>query len=240
MYVISYSGGIQSTALLVLAAQQRAKNAIAVFVNLMSAENPATIRYVEDVAARYCADHGISLVSIDVDAVGDMLNNPTHPKPPFRTTSGGFSTRQCTNHWKIRPFRRALRAIMRARGVRVRRGAVQVALGISFDELERMSQPNVTYYQHVYPLIDLRLTRADCVSVIASAGLPIPPKSACWFCPYTPRARVQEIARAYPEVEHELIRLDAIINDARARAALPRLEIAPDGLGDACGGYCMT
>ena len=35
-----------------------------------------------------------------------------------------------------------------------------------------------------YPLIDLRLDRAACIAIIRQAGLPVPPKSSCWFCPY--------------------------------------------------------
>lgn len=240
MHVISYSGGVQSTALLVLAAQQRRTNAIAVFVDLMQAEDPRTRRYVEGVAVPYCEASGIRLIRVEVDAISDIMRNPLHPKPPFRAVDGGFSTRQCTNHWKIRPFRRALRALMREHGLSLRKGGVHVALGISFDETERMSQPNVSYYQHVYPLIDLRLTRADCARLIANAGLPIPPKSACWFCPYTSRARVQEIARLHPDIKRDLVTLEATINDARARAGLPLLVIEPGGLGSACGGYCMT
>lgn len=240
MYIISYSGGVQSTALLVLASQQRATDAIAVFVDLEHAEDPRTRRYVSEVAEPYCARNGIRLVRVGVDALDDIRRNPAHPKPPFRTVDGGFSVRQCTNHWKIRPFRRALRALMREKGLRLRRCKVDVALGISYDELHRMSQPDVSYYTHVYPLVDMRLTREDCVHLISDAGLPVPGRSACWFCPYTPRARVQEIARAFPDVERELITLEATINVARARAGLPLLSVTPDGLGESCGGYCMA
>lgn len=242
MYVISYSGGVQSTALLALAVQRRITSGSPVVVNvdLMHAEDPRTRQYVIETAMPFCAKNGIRFVRVEVDAVGDLLNNPAHPKAPFRTEAGGFIVRQCTNHWKIRPFRRVLRALMKEYGIRLRRDLVSVALGISIDELDRMTQPNVAYYQHVYPLIDLRLTRTDCVRVIQDSGLPVPGKSACWFCPYTAKSRVQEIAHAFPEIERELFRLDATINDARARASLPRLVIAPDGSGAACGGYCMT
>lgn len=175
-----------------------------------------------------------------MDALGDILVNPAHPKPPFRSEGGGFSKRQCTSHWKIRPFRRALRALMRERGLRIRKSNVNVWMGISFDEIERVAQPNVAYYRHVFPLVDRRLTREDCIQVIRDAGLPVPPKSACWFCPYTSAARTREIADKFPDVYGNLVMLQTVVGLARARRGLPRLIIGEGEESGACGGYCMT
>ncbi len=240
MYIISYSGGIQSTALLALAAQQRATSAMAVFVDLKEAEDPRTRRYVDDVAIPYCEEAGIRFIRVEVDALGDMLANPAHPKPPFRTKGGGFSVRQCTNHWKIRPFRRALRSLMRECGARIGRTSVSVALGISYDEIERMTQPDVSYYAHVFPLIERRMTRFDCARLLVENGLPVPPKSACWFCPYTRAERLDEITRLYPDVARALDDLRERVNSARARKGLPELAIGQGSAGSPCGGYCMA
>lgn len=38
-------------------------------------------------------------------------------------------------------------------------------------------------YEIRYPLREWGLTRRDCGKMIADAGLPVPPKSACFFCP---------------------------------------------------------
>ncbi|MGV3772715.1 MAG: hypothetical protein ACO1QB_07430 [Verrucomicrobiales bacterium] len=40
-------------------------------------------------------------------------------------------------------------------------------------------------YQYYYPLIDWGWDREECKRQIAKAGLPVPPKSACFFCPAT-------------------------------------------------------
>ena len=243
MKVISYSGGVQSTALLVLAANRAIHADCAIFVDLGAAESPDTTRYVYDVAAPFCKANAIKLHVAYYDALGDLYSNPAHPKAPFRSLNGGFSTRQCANHWKIRPFRRLLRFLMKERGIKVRKRSVEVILGISYDEIERMSQPDVAYYAHEYPLIELKMTREDCISVIQNAGLPIPEKSACWFCPYTSSDRIRSIARRHPDVERELIKLEATINVARARARLPLLEISRTVVTEEeapCNGHCMT
>jgi hypothetical protein len=73
-------------------------------------------------------------------------------------------------------------------------------------------------YEHRYPLREWGWTRADCARRIAAAGLPVPPKSACFFCT---AARPEEI-RALPRA---LLRQIVLIE---ARAA-PRLRTV-DGL----------
>ena len=66
-----------------------------------------------------------------------------------------------------------------------------VGLGISLDEIQRVKRnmsPETIYWKvNAHPLIfdvPCPLTRQDCIKIIADAGLPVPPKSSCWFCPY--------------------------------------------------------
>ena len=61
----------------------------------------------------------------------------------------------------------------------------EVMIGISLDEEHRgHKQSAVTWVKNIYPLLELELTRDDCLEAIARQGLPIPPKSGCWYCPY--------------------------------------------------------
>jgi len=39
------------------------------------------------------------------------------------------------------------------------------------------------YFSYWYPLMEWGLDREKCKQIIANAGLPVPVKSACWFCP---------------------------------------------------------
>jgi hypothetical protein len=58
-------------------------------------------------------------------------------------------------------------------------------IGFSIDEMERMrAHDPKAKWNHVYPLVDLRLTRGDCISLVEKMGWGTPPRSACWMCPY--------------------------------------------------------
>ena len=61
---------------------------------------------------------------------------------------------------------------------------VEMWMGISLDEWQRMRTAEVGYVKNVYPLVDRRLSRSYCVAWLEEHGLDIPPKSACTFCPY--------------------------------------------------------
>lgn len=117
-------------------------------------------------------------------------------------------------------------------------------LGISFDEIERIKQPNVQYYSHVYPLVDMRLTRRDCVEIIRDAGLPVPHKSACWFCPFADAGRFEAICARHHHVAQMASDLSDAITRARRERGLPELRVIPSSSlaneSEECTGYCLV
>ena len=96
------------------------------------------------------------------------------------TGEGGQMQRQCTGDWKIKPLHRFARSI----AGKISSECVEMWMGISLDEWQRMKTSPKQYIKHVYPLVDRRLNRAYCVAWLEQHGLDIPPKSACTFCPY--------------------------------------------------------
>lgn len=55
-------------------------------------------------------------------------------------------------------------------------------------------------YELRYPLRQWGWDRRTCQQVIADAGLPVPVKSACFFCPASKRHEVIELARDEPQL----------------------------------------
>jgi hypothetical protein len=92
--------------------------------------------------------------------------------------------RQCTNQYKIRPIRQRLRELNGGRTT----PKVDLLVGISLDEYQRAKPANVQWIEHQWPLIDRRMTRADCVAWLQRHGYAEPPKSSCIGCPFrTPK-----------------------------------------------------
>jgi hypothetical protein len=119
----------------------------------------------------------------------DELTSMKTDIPAFtvgNSDKGGQLRRQCTGDWKIASMRRWLQA--NRNGQRIEQW-----LGISLDEFQRMKDSDVKYITHRWPLIEMRMTRWDCVRYLETHGLEVPPKSACVFCPYHNQAAWREL-----------------------------------------------
>lgn len=70
-----------------------------------------------------------------------------------------------------------------------------------------------TKYEYWYPLVEWDMDREACKESIRKAGLPVPPKSACTFCPATQPEELQDHRKEYLRY--------IVILEARAK---PKLE----------------
>jgi len=228
MRTFSFGGGIQSTAALVLAAQGRIDFPVFLFANVGDdSENPATLAYVEQYAKPYAVEHGIELYEIGQaktlyeDVTGDnrSINIPVY-------MAGGMpGRRQCTNRWK----RAVIARWQRQHGATPDNPAV-CGLGISMDEVQRMRTDSGIAHQVLeYPLIDLHMNRKDCVRIIEDAGLPVPPKSSCWLCPFHRHAEWTEMRRTQPELFERAVTLERRINEKRAMLGRDAVTLHPSG-----------
>lgn len=89
-----------------------------------------------------------------------------------------------------------------------------LAKGISTDEAHRArTDSGFAHYSVEYPLIDLNLSRQDCHDIILGAGLPIAPKSSCWFCPFKTLDRWQDMRREEPEQFAMSVNMEKTLSD---------------------------
>ncbi|WP_317633711.1 MULTISPECIES: phosphoadenosine phosphosulfate reductase [unclassified Streptomyces] len=260
--VISYGGGVQSTALLVLAAQRRIDFQTFLFSNVGDdSENPATLKFIEEVAGPYAQDNGIDLHMLErrrrtgvTETLWERLHKPEARSIPIpvRMANGAPGRRNCTADFKIKVISRWLRE----HGATAESPAT-VGIGISVDEIHRANRRRSDPREQItYPLLDLGLRREDCTRLIREAGLPVPPKSSCFFCPFHTVSDWQELRKTDPELFAKSQQLEAFINGRRAalgrdaayltRYGVPLGEAIPDvpsddeGDGDCDSGWCMT
>lgn len=263
MKVFSYGGGVQSTAALVLAANDRIDYKTFLFCNVGDdSEHPDTLLYVRSVAMPYAKQKGIALQELNATRFGEpetlyqrLLRPDRSVGIPVRMSNGAPGNRTCTKDFKIMVVARWLR----------QHGAdkdnpATVGMGISLDEYQRMrSDSGIPYELLDYPLIEQRLDRQACINIIRDAGLPVPPKSSCWFCPFHSLRRWQEMREDEPELFWKAARLEEWLNEKRTnildkdkvwltRKLVPlaqaTTEYVQDDLfdgDDACeSGYCMV
>ena len=215
----SFGGGVQSMTVLVLAVQGRVQYDAFLFANVgHDSENPATIAYVENVAKPYAKANGIELVELQHTRFGEpetLLGRIQRAKRslhlPVRMSNGAPGKRTCTSDFKISVIAR----YQKQHGATKANPCV-TGLGISVDELQRARTDSGIAWQLLeYPLLDLRLWRRDCVRIIEEAGLPVPQKSSCWFCPFHSRDEWKRLKREEPEQFQKAVELERLLNRRR-------------------------
>jgi len=233
VHVFSFGGGVQSTACLVLAARGELPATDTshrwdafVFAHVGEAsENPATLDYVENVAKPYAAAHGIELREVRKarrdgtpdDLLALILRTERSLPFPVRMMNGAPGQRSCPAEYKIRPLEREHKRM----GATTERPGI-VGIGISMDELQRAKgwgevDPRSPSQIREYPLLRLQLRRRDCLEIIREAGLPQPPRSACWFCPFHSLDEWRRLRRDHPELWQRAVELERTLIERRHR-----------------------
>lgn len=162
----------------------------------------------------WLGEHGLTLITVQgkrTDVIRGEHGSVLIPAYSYNGKNGQMR-RQCTHDWKIAPIRKFTRLELQRRGKALTAGAVHMLMGISTNEWWRARDSDVRYITNCYPLLDLRMSRMDCVLWLEHHNLPQPPKSACTFCPF--RNDWVEL-KQHPDDWAEAVRVDEAIRERR-------------------------
>lgn len=225
--VVAYGMGVDSTALLIEFRRLGIRPDLILFADTGS-EKAVTYAYRPVIDAW--------LARVGFPALHVVRYEPKNFKnyPPYRSLeenlltnatlpSLAFGFKSCSLKWKVAPqdaFVRTWRPAIEcwAAGGRVRKVIGYDAGPADLRRRNHAEDREDRDYDYWYPLIDWGLDREACKAIIMQERLPLPPKSACYFCPATKPA---ELADAPPDELRKIVLIEA-----RAR---PRLH-SIDGL----------
>jgi hypothetical protein len=228
--IISYGGGVQSTAMLLLAAEGELPAPAhggppaqaAVMSNVGDdSEHPATLEFVRNTVIPWAAEAGFPVHLLDrtkrdgttETLYGRLMREGSRSLPiPVRMSNGAPGTRSCTKDFKILVVGKWLKA----QGAN-KDNPASVAIGISTDEIQRVGNKRVMPYERpYYPLIDLGLDRSACQQIVKDRLGVQAPKSSCYFCPFHRPLMWAEMRRDDPELFEKSARLEDTLNERRA------------------------
>lgn len=191
MQIVSYGAGTNSTAMLVEMVR-RGENCDAVVFSDTGGERPETYEHVL-VFSEWLASHGYpTITAVANDGMHGTLEAEclTHKRLP--AVAYGFSS--CSDKYKRRPFKKWLKAQAF--------DEVTVCIGFDADEPHRAERGASIDdgYQKRYPLIEWNMGREECLETIAAAGLELPGKSACFFCPNSKKHEIFDLRDRHPQL----------------------------------------
>jgi hypothetical protein len=219
---VAYGAGVDSTALLVGFVRRGIRPAYILFADT-GGEKAETLAFLP-VMEEYLRQVGFPGITVVRYVTRDFKHwPPYHTLEENCLTNGtlpslAFGFKSCSQKWKIAPQHTYLKQQDVIQTCWQRGQRVVKCIGFDADpgDVRRRNHAGDArdrHYEYRYPLIDWGWTRARCQEEIAKAGLPVPPKSSCVFCP---ASKPGEIRALPPETLRRIVILEA-------RAA-PRLE----------------
>lgn len=125
----------------------------------------------------------------------------------------GMLPRQCTTGYKIEPLTKKQRELLGyAPRKRIPANSIEVWIGISLDEMQRIKESSDCWAVHRWPLIERRMTRRDCLAWYEGTNYPRPPRSACIGCPYKSNAEWRAV-RNDPALWADAVEVDTAIRE---------------------------
>lgn len=242
---MSFGGGVQSTAIALLAINRDARLLKVtggvlpdLYIFADTGDEPRALYPHIERIGNMIRDSGARFQVVETplgrlsDHVVHALNHG-HARietPPFYVGMEGGRLgpiqRHCTRHFKILPITAYARHYFGVYRAKTHDGArVQMWLGISHDEPQRVKSglvPKQPWCEYFNPLYEMCWTRSDCVAYLEGLGIEAQ-RSACTFCPFRSRAEWRKI-RAVPEDWAVAVAVDEALERAHANGGAFNFE----------------
>lgn len=138
---------------------------------------------------------------VELDLEEDCLIRKALPSIAY-----GFKS--CSQRWKARPQDYFVRDWPLAQETWKSGGRVTKLIGFDAGESHRAKPFSDNKFHVRYPLIEWGWDRDDCIAAIQRAGLPLPGKSSCFFCPSMKKAEVAELAVKHPGLYQRAVNME--------------------------------
>lgn len=220
-YIVSYGGGVDSTAMIFKLVQDKAPLDYVVFADTGN-EHPETYFFVKQYMKPYLESKNIPFVT-----VYPFKKRSLWIRCFQRKVIPDMLQRWCTRDVKVKPIHKFYKTL---------KSDIIQYMGIDYQESHRMKPSGENWITNSYPLVDHKMNREDCIKLIESLGFPVPVKSGCFFCPYNSKSRWSELKQNYPTLYKLAQELET--NNKHQNQTLIRLTEKDET--NLCDGVCMT
>lgn len=213
--VVAYGAGVDSTAILVEFANRCVRPDLILFADT-GGEKPESYAYLETINA--------FLKKINFPEITVVRYRPR--TAPYHTLeqqclhtgtlpSIAYGGRSCSIKYKKTPQDRYVAKWEPARDIWKLGGKVLKVIGFDAGEVRRIKHKKKApdpkderRFHYWYPLCDWGWHREDCIKCIQNAGLPVPMKSACFFCPASKKHEIAWLREHHPELLEQALEIE--------------------------------
>jgi hypothetical protein len=202
--VASFGGGTDSTAMLIGMVQKQLPVDLILFADT-GGEKPHTYEHIKKFSEWLVLMGYPPIVSVRYKR--ETLEENSLRIKGLPSIAYGF--KKCSLKFKVQPQDQYCNNWKPAKDAWKRGEKVTKLIGYEAGEERRAKISEDKKYAYRYPLIEWGWDRAKCIEVIQSVGLPLPGKSACFFCPSSKAQEVKQLAKDYPHLAQRALAMEA-------------------------------
>lgn len=213
--IVCFGAGVDSTALLVGLKDHSLRPDLITFADT-GAEKPDTYHHARLIDS-YLKSWGFPPVTwckkVTTDRVdyedleGNCVDNETLPSLAFGMKSCSIKWKQVPQDYVLRGCKSGPNAcaphplwlIAQARGIKPIK-LIGYDSGKADIRRSKKLKSEDNDFRYSYPLQDWGWERQDCIKAIVGEDIPVPVKSACWFCPASKQWELWWLAGAHPDL----------------------------------------
>lgn len=207
--IVAYGMGTDSTAALLLMIAYRELPPHAILAADTGGEKPHTYEY-RDMFSDFLQKHDYPPITVlkrsRKDKTWKTLEEDCLRLKVLPSVAYGWKT--CSQKFKIEPQDKWCNNDAVCKSIWSRGELVTKVIGYNYDEVRRARFGSDNKYKFRYPLIEKEVTRAKAEWIIQRAGLPLPGKSACFFCPHAKKKEILDLASRYPDLAQRALALE--------------------------------
>lgn len=206
--LIGFGGGVNSIAALILIRDYGLRPDLITFADT-GGEKPETYAYFA-LANAWLVKQRFPQITVVKKKSPIKHDNSLEEECLRRETlpSRAFGLSSCAQRWKIEPQEQFLRHWEPAKKWLGSQHPPIKVLGYDGGEERRTGIYADKMMRYWYPLFDADVDRDACVALIQAEKLPVPPKSACFFCPSSKKGEVLALKAEHPELFERALRIE--------------------------------
>lgn len=213
MNIVSFGGGTNSTAMLIGMYEKKIPVDLILFADT-GGEQPHTYQHIE-IMNKWLKEHNMPQITVVkyVDRNGNRLTLEQECLKSKTLPSIAYGYKKCSLKHKRGVQDKFCNNYQACRECWEKGEKVNKYIGFDAGEENRIFNAKTAdmadaKYNYVYPLYDWGWWRDDCVKKIKQAGLPLPGKSSCFFCPSMKKAEIRQLKRKHPDLFRRAIAIE--------------------------------
>lgn len=216
-YIVSFSGGKDSTAMLLRLLELNEQIDEVIFCDTYK-EFPQMYIHIEKVK-KYIEKYNVKFTTLKNERSFDYLMfeyEPKHKNPEEFIKKYGAVKGQSWSSAKVRWCTKDLKTRVVERYIRELKKQYNVFqyIGLAADEVKRLERKSNQEPNHLHPLVNWGWSEADCLQYCYKFGFDwdglyeIFDRVSCWCCPLQSLEELRKLRKHFPQMWEEIIEMD--------------------------------